>query len=134
VVNYEGCDAYFIDKLANGVWRLEVFPDTVLVQDPFAQLMNYQTVSSRLVSREWPMTVKLPDLGGSFTVTALNQGNDFSTVARDGNFEIKPGVYLLSTKCQMDLRKLPNRIGEIGLTEFVCPPPPDLPVQLTPVW
>lgn len=133
VVNYEGCGTYFFDKLGKGVWRLEVFPDAVLVQDPFAQLMNYQTVSSRLVSREWPMTVKLPDLGGSFTVTALNHGNDFSTIAHDGNFDIKPGVYLLSKRGPVDLRKLPERVGEIGLTEFVCPQPPDLPVQLLPV-
>jgi hypothetical protein len=133
VVNYEGCGAYFFDKITNGIWRLEIFPDAVLVQDPFAQQMDYQTVSSRLVSRKWPMTVHLPDLGSSFKVTALNSGNDFSTTASGGNFEIKPGVYLLSKKHQPDLCELPERVGEIGLTEFICPAPPDLPVQLLPV-
>ena len=133
VVDYEGCGAYFFDKLADGVWRLEVFPDAVLVQDPFAQHLNYQTVSSRLVAHEWPMTVHLPDLGASFKVGALNAGNTFSTTASAGKFEIKPGVYLLFHDTQPDLNRLPKRVGEIGLTEFVCPQPPDLPVQLLPV-
>jgi len=52
-VSYDGCGAYFLDKLADGVWRLELYPDAVLVQDPFAQSLNYRTVCSRLVCREW---------------------------------------------------------------------------------
>jgi len=133
VINYEGHGCYFMDKLTNGLWRLEVFPDAILVQDPFAQHLNFQTVSSRLVARRWPMTVRLQDLGDSFKVTALNSGNHFSATAHDGKFEIKPGVYLLSQKDPPDLHQLPERVGEIGLTEFVCPQPPKLPVQLLPI-
>jgi len=133
VVDYEGCGTYFLDKLANGVWRLEVYPDAVIVQDPFAQRLNYRTVSSRLVSRAWPMTVRLPDLGGAFKVVALNSGNAHATTARDGRFQIKPGAYLLSKKSPPSRGKLPERVGRIGLTEFVCPQPPDLPLQLLPV-
>ena len=33
---------------------------------PSAQHLNYQTVSSRLIWREWPMLIHLPDLGNSF--------------------------------------------------------------------
>jgi hypothetical protein len=133
VVEYEGQGSYFLDQLANSLWRLEVYPDAIIVQDPFAQQMNHQTVSSRLVSREWPMTVRLPDLDGGFAVTPLNAGNTNAAVARDSRFKIKPGVYLLSKNRPPDRSKLPERIGGIGLTEFVCPSPPDLPVQLLPV-
>jgi len=35
LVNYAGTGAYFLNKLENGVWRLEVMPDAVWVRDPF---------------------------------------------------------------------------------------------------
>lgn len=133
IVDYEGCGIYFLDKLAEGGWRLEVYPDAVLAQDPFAKRLNYKTVCSRLVSREWPMTIRLPDLGDAFSVTGLNAGNTLTATAHSGTFEIKPGVYLLSKNKPPARDKLPARVGRIGLTEFVCPPPPDLPVQLLPV-
>lgn len=37
IVDYEGTGAYFIDCLESGVWRLEVMPDAVVVNDPFAK-------------------------------------------------------------------------------------------------
>jgi hypothetical protein len=133
VVAYEGCGAYFLDRLADGVWRLEVYPDAVIVQDPFAQRLNYQTVSSRLVWHEWPMTVRLPDLGASFTVSPLNTGNHHTVSASAEQFSIRPGVYLLARGPKPDRAGLPARIGQVGLDEFVCPPAPVLPVQVLPV-
>jgi hypothetical protein len=79
------------------------------------------------------LTVRLPDLGGNFAVTPLNAGNTNAAVARDGRFEIKPGVYLLSKNRPPDRSKLPARVGRIELTEFVCPQPSNLPLQLLPV-
>jgi hypothetical protein len=132
LVEYEGRGCYFLDKIESGAWRLEVYPDAIIVQDPFAQRLNYRTVSSRQVSRMWPMMVRLPDLGGAFAIAGLNSGNTYTATARDARFEIKPGVYLLSKNGRLDRSKLPEHVGRIGLTEFVCPLPPDLPVQLVP--
>ncbi len=132
VVAYEGSGAYFIDQLKPGVWRLEVYPDAVLVQDPFAQKTNYQTITSRLVWHEWPMTVRLPDLGESFIVSPLNDGNQHTASVSGGKFTIKPGVYLLSRDTKVDRATLPQRVGPIGLTEFVCPLEPKLPTQVLP--
>ncbi|HVU18493.1 MAG TPA: hypothetical protein VHD32_16440 [Candidatus Didemnitutus sp.] len=132
VVTYEGCGAYFLDRLAEGVWRLEVYPDAVIVQDPFAQRLNHTTVASRLVAHSWPMTIRLPDLGDGYAVTAINAGNTLATQARDGGFRAQPGVYLLSRGAPPDRAKLPARIGPLALDEFVCPPAPDLPPQIIP--
>ena len=63
MVDYEGSGAYFLDKVRDGVWRLEVYPDEVLVRDPFEQPQPDKIVS-RLLYRSWPMTLHLPDLGG----------------------------------------------------------------------
>lgn len=130
LISYEGNGAYFFDKLAEGVWRLELFPDAITVADPFAQHLNYQTPAIRLVAREWPMEVRLAGLGRNFTVTPLNEGNTHRTTASAGRFAIAPGVYLLSQDASVDLTLLPGRIGEIGLREFVCPAAPAMPAQI----
>jgi len=131
-VEYEGCGIYFLDRLGKGVWRLELYPDAVIVQDPFAQSLNYKTVSSRLVGRQWPMTIRLPDLGEAFKIRGLNAGNNFAGEARQGSFTVNPGVYLLAKDGPRETDGLPQRIGGIGLREFVCPQPPDLPAQILP--
>jgi hypothetical protein len=132
VVTYEGNGTYFIDRLADGVWRLEVYPDAIIVQDPFSQHLNYQTVASRLVSRAWPMKIQLDDLGGSFSVAGLNTGNHLQTRAEQAQFTVSPGVYLLSKSAEVDRAALPAKVGQVGLTEFVCPAAPVLPPQLLP--
>ncbi|HMV91535.1 MAG TPA: cellulase family glycosylhydrolase, partial [Cyclobacteriaceae bacterium] len=35
LVRYKGKGAYFLDRLENGVWRLEVMPDAIWIEDPF---------------------------------------------------------------------------------------------------
>src|SRR5438067_962491 len=73
VVKYEGSGIYFLDKVSAGVWRLEVYPDAVPVRDPFEPPSRDKLVT-RAISRSWHMTVRLPDLGGEFTVQAMNGG------------------------------------------------------------
>src|SRR5205823_2876992 len=73
VVSYEGGGIYFLDKVRPGVWRLEVYPDAVPVRDAFEPPSRDKLVT-RAISRSWHMTVRLPDLGGEFTVQAMNGG------------------------------------------------------------
>lgn len=129
VVEYEGLGCYFLEKIDAGRWRLELYPDALFVQDPFAQRLNYRTRSSRLVSREWPMRIDLPDLGSVFSVQPLNEGNVHSAATTDGTFAIRPGVYLLVRDGIAASRDLPTHVGRVGLREFVCPAPIDLPIQ-----
>ena len=35
IVQYEGTGTYFLDKLEEGTWRLEVMPDAFQISDPF---------------------------------------------------------------------------------------------------
>ncbi|HYD82928.1 MAG TPA: hypothetical protein VEA63_02725, partial [Opitutus sp.] len=131
VVRYDGLGSYFLDKLDDGHWRLEVYPDAVFVQDPFAQRLNHETVSSRLIWRTWPMQLDLPDLGPAFSIEPLNADNPHRATARNGMFSIRPGVYLIS-RDGAPTPKLPERIGHLDLREFVCPSAPDLPAQIVP--
>jgi hypothetical protein len=120
VVDYEGTGAYFLDKVRDGVWRLEVYPDEVLVRDPFEQPRPDKIVS-RLLYRSWPMTLRLPDLGGQFFATPVNVPSDKpATVRRAAGaaFSVEPGVWLLSVNEHVERASLPASIGRVGFDEY----------------
>lgn len=123
VVAYEGTGAYFLDKIRDGVWRLEVYPDQIYVSEPFAQPQPDKVVS-RLYARGWPMTVNLPDLGAAFTVQPLNAAGSART-AKDGAVAVEPGVWLLSREAGVDLAALPSTVNRVGLREYRVNAPRD---------
>jgi hypothetical protein len=85
VVQYEGTGAYFLDKMNDGIWRLEVMPDIVQIRDPFERASPKKEVT-RIEWREQKITILLPgtDLEPkSFYISpgVLFLGkNDFTTV------------------------------------------------------
>jgi hypothetical protein len=125
IVDYEGTGAYFLDKVRDGVWRLEVYPDEVLVQDPFEQPQPDKVVS-RLLYRSWPMGLHLPDLGKEFFVTPINVAADKSAAvsgavvhrAANARFTVEPGVWLLSSSERIHRSALPSRIARVGFDEY----------------
>lgn len=123
VVGYAGTGAYFLDKLESGVWRLEVMPDAIHIRDPFAKASPTKEVT-RIQYQTHPMQLQLPDLGDSFSLSGLNEGNTRTATASKGSFQIQPGTYLLVKKGKS--RKVPapdSRMGVIRLNEFVAPTP-----------
>jgi hypothetical protein len=131
-VRYEGVGLYFLDKIEDGAWRLEVYPDSLQIDDPFAPTRTDRLVF-QLISRTWPMSVDLPDLGGSFKVEPLNEGNSYATHAEGSTFAIRPGVYLLTRSLRQPVT-LPSRLPGVpyylGIREFVCPAPSQAPTSV----
>jgi len=125
-VTYGGEGIYFLDRIRPGVWRLEVYPDAVPVRDPF-EAPNPDKIVTRAISRAWPMTVSLPDLGAAFTVQPVTAGNPAAVQASGGLFTVTPGVYVLSAAGPVDVATLPAYLGEIGFGEYHAPPPDTLP-------
>jgi hypothetical protein len=136
-VTYDGEGIYFLDKVRAGLWRLEVYPDAVPVRDPFEPPSPGKIVT-RAISRAWPMTVALPDLGGAFTVQRVTAGGagteprvtaDGSAAAQAaaGRFTVTPGVYVLSASGSVDVATLPASLGNIGFAEYHAPPSDTLP-------
>lgn len=119
IVTYKGYGAYFLDKISDGVWRLEVMPDAVWVRDPFSRA----TPKIENVVIKWNKTemgVNLPDLGKSFFINGINDGNNYTSNAKKGLFAISPGAYILSTKpVTEDIKK--TKIGVITSNEFYAP-------------
>jgi hypothetical protein len=125
VVRYEGEGAYFLDRVRDGVWRLELFPDAVDVDDPF-EPPRLDRLVTRAISRAWPMTIALPDLGTRFTAQPLAAGNAATVQAEQGRFTVRPGVYLLSAHGDVGRASLPARIANLGFTEYHAPAPDTL--------
>ena len=120
VVTYDGEGVYFLDKVRAGVWRLEVYPDAVPVRDPF-EPPNPEKVVTRAISRRWPMTLTLPDLGTSFWVQRIAPGGSAPERASAGRFSVTPGVYILGWATPIDVATLPGRVGQLGLAEYHAP-------------
>lgn len=131
VVGYEGEGAYFLDKVRPGVWRLEVYPDAVLVRDPF-EMPSPTRIVTRAISRAWPMTIALPDLGAEFRVLPITPGGP-GRIVSGAHFSVTPGVYLLSASGAVDPATLPAKVGALGFAEYHPPPADTLPLSVHPL-
>jgi hypothetical protein len=123
IINYAGRGAYFLDRIEEGVWRLEVMPDAVHIRDPFEKASPRKEVT-RIQWQSHTMQILLPQLGTDFSVSALNEGNTYKATANNGAFRIEPGTYLVRTR-EKESRLLarPTALGALKLTEFVAPRP-----------
>lgn len=133
VVAYDGTGAYFLDRLDDSHWRLEVMPDVVLTEDPFTKPSLKREVGS-IVYTDHPMKIALPALGDSFSYYAVNEGNTRKGNASDGTIDIYPGVYVLSSMPDEDGEKWTAETyfgtatdatpwGNLRVGEFVAPQP-----------
>ncbi|MCB0633040.1 MAG: cellulase family glycosylhydrolase [Saprospiraceae bacterium] len=116
IVQYSGTGAYFLDKVSPGVWRLEVMPDALIVNDPFGRASPRKTVS-RLVWKTQELKIQLQELGASFAIRSLTGGQQAmsANTADRGAFTVTPGVYLLADQ--------KDKLNGISVSdEFVAPP------------
>jgi len=122
VVTYDGTGAYFLDRLGDGVWRLEVYPDVAWVVDPFTR-GSLDREAARVVWRTRSMRIDLPDLGADFSVTPVNRGNGHRATALDGAFDVRPGAYVLERAGATHPAWTPESVvGGGALGAFVAPP------------
>lgn len=119
LIQYSGTGAYFLDKLEEGVWRLEVMPDAIHIRDPFEKSSPKKEVT-RIQWRSNQIQILLPELGNSFSIKAVNEGNSFSTTASANRFQVSPGTYLIEGNGKKFSGKVTN-IGGVNINEFVAP-------------
>lgn len=129
MVRYGGLGAYFLNRLAPGVWRLEVMPDAVPIRDPFATTSLAQPVT-QILWNDQPLQLTLPGLGEAYTLRGLNEGNTAQATAAGGRVTVRPGVYVVAAAGQNTAAyaaQAPFGAGQLG--EFVAPAPTDLGPQ-----
>jgi len=96
VVQYEGTGAYFLDKIENGAWRLEIMPDAIYIRDPFDRASPKKEVV-RIEWNENKMSIHLPGIGEGFKITPFTSSDDeYLPVFRNGYLVIRPGTYLIN--------------------------------------
>lgn len=94
VVRYEGTGAYFLERLAPGLWKLQVYPDAVMVADPYS---GGDSEKVRVLWARHSMTVTLPDLGSSFSLLACDaEGRPKPASTVTGEMQLSPGMYVLA--------------------------------------
>ncbi len=120
LVEYQGTGAYFLDKLENGVWRLEVMPDAQIVSNPYGRNSLEKTVTV-IQWNQNRMAIHLDDLGGDFKMTALNEENELAPDVSGGQFMVGPGVYLLTRPGIKNKWKATDAWQNIQLGEYHAP-------------
>lgn len=123
VIKFEGTGAYFLDRLEDGVWRLEVMPDVLLTKDPFEKHPSIKREVGTIMWNTWPMEISLPSLGENFSVSGINKGNMMKDKAQGKSIHISPGVYIL-TRADYKAQKTWNAStdwGKMRLGEYEAP-------------
>ena len=122
LVKYAGRGIYFLDKVEDGVWRLEVMPDATWVDNPFGRPELGREMSA-IVWETYPMTIDLPDLGEGFSLRGINDGNGLRAVAAGRTVVVSPGTYLLEAVGKHSRLGPEDRWKDIVLKEFAAPQP-----------
>ncbi|MGM5469470.1 hypothetical protein ACS386_04275 [Flavobacteriaceae bacterium LMO-SS05] len=120
IVAYDGLGAYFLDKIGQGVWRLEVMPDAVWVTDPFGRNSPNKTVGV-IKWETHNMRISLKNLGEDFMIEAINKDNDFVPIVSYKSFSIRPGTYILSKKEAKKQWSATNSFKTNRLNDFYAP-------------
>ncbi|NWF88898.1 MAG: hypothetical protein HXY50_05475 [Ignavibacteriaceae bacterium] len=104
IIKYEGRGAYFIDKIEQDLWKLEVFPDAVWLKDPFGK-NGLDDPVSKLIWKTHKMKIMLPGLNSDYNLYSLNRN---SKQAVNNEIEIEPGVYFVTngTASPIDFTKV----------------------------
>ena len=131
LVRYDGNGVYFLDATSEpGVWRLEVMPDIVQLDDPFGNT-SLNDAKIVTVARKHTIAVTLPSLGTGYSL--YNTKGDLLGTAAGDSVSVEPGVYLLAPReAKPDFASLMKTTvtGNIGMTEYVAPEPTRVPVSL----
>ncbi|MDQ3016397.1 MAG: hypothetical protein M3R25_06745 [Bacteroidota bacterium] len=122
LVKYEGTGAYFLDKVGKGIWRLEVMPDAIIVDNLFGQ---NQIGKTRAIIKyaSHPMQINLPEFADGFVMESVSWGD--SIIYRESKnmpVSVKPGVYLVMTPKYRDSDKVTLESQQnIELKEYYAP-------------
>ncbi|WP_143961730.1 hypothetical protein [Litoribacter populi] len=120
LVKYGGTGAYFLDKLDEENWRLEVMPDAIWVEDPFGR----NSPNKILAVINWdkhPINVNLSELGENFQIKGINEGNYVDLKARGKTFDIEPGTYIIQSANSSKSWKAEDEFGKGKLGDFYAP-------------
>ena len=113
----DGSGVYFLDRVRPGVWRLQIYPSVMTVADPFSGTAAKKTV---LVPGDVAMNVHLPDLGESFAVRRLSDGENAGRAER-GAVVLAPGDYVLMQNELAADKSVISKAREANVPPYIAP-------------
>lgn len=119
VLTYDGTGAYFLDKLDETTWRLEIQPDAVWVDNPFGTNSPKKTVGV-IQWNEHTMEFMLGE-PKTLALKAINKGNAFIPKVANSSFSIKPGTYILSTDGNLNAYMAEDTFENGKLGDYFAP-------------
>ncbi|MEP6794600.1 MAG: cellulase family glycosylhydrolase [Saprospiraceae bacterium] len=124
LVEYNGTGAYFFDKLGDGIWKLELMPDAVIVDNLFGRNSLDKTRAVVRYNRR-RMKINLPEYAAGFSIESVDwRDSILYRETKDGIVNLKPGIYLLkSPKYQEDDSIVLESKKQIALDEYFAPVP-----------
>lgn len=130
IIKYSGTGAYFLDKIEDGVWRLEVIPDHELTTDPFVKSSENKIVNY-IRNRFERIHIALPNLGHNFYIKCTDNNSDAYHCVGD-SVDVMPYSYILySSEKQFDNKWLAARIGNIQVDEYAYTPNTQMSIAFT---
>ena len=115
IVKTNATGAYFLDKINQGVWRLELYPDVVHRMDPFGRNSLDKKVRL-LLDKKSEINIELPGLSEGIFIYDFRVNESFRVQSK--TISVHPGVYLLSNSPVIDTEYVKYSYRNRTLTEY----------------
>ncbi len=112
VIKYEGRGSYFLDKVNDGLWKLEVYPDAVWLKDPFGRNGLDEPVAA-LIWKPHKMQINLPNFKKDYKIFS----KDGEQTAIDASINVEPGFYYLTNDENLTVKNLGTGTVDFDLIE-----------------
>lgn len=115
LIEYDGRGAYFLDKIAKGIWYLEVYPDAVWIKDPFGKNGIDEPIA-KLIWKKHRMKIMLPHLKENYDIQNLSTQEYL--IANNFTIEVEPGQYIITDMLQSSVTQLDTNSFLSNITDY----------------
>jgi hypothetical protein len=118
VAGSTGNGCYFLDRVCEGVWRLQLFPSVMNCEDPYSGLPGKKTI---VLADRPELTIRLPGLGAGFSAWRSKDALRIAT-AKENRIVLEAGDYILFSGRSLSNEKYAMAMA-MDIPEWWAPPP-----------
>ena len=112
IISYNGRGTYFLDKITEGIWKLEVYPDVVWINDPFGK-NGLEKPVAKLLWKKHGIKINLPNLSPKFHL--ISEDKSKSAIADSSKIKVEPGRYFVSNDGSIKDNNFENSCIDFGM-------------------
>lgn len=123
LVEYDGTGAYFLDKVGDAIWRLEILPDVKVTDNLFGRNNNLTTPRAIINYQRRNIKINLAEFEEGYAIESIDwRDSMLFRETRGGYIDVLPGVYLLiAPKYQHEDSILIQVVDRMVLDEYFAP-------------